>query len=481
MSPPCLVMSYKTLVLNHTKMLQDIDHFLSFNVDLNALPAIQSLSKDDSSSPFTLPVYHGELLAKSKFNNDYESLVLARLARDKARIKGRYSRTTTTSSSSSSRTFNKLQPQQDPDPYQAGVFDVLGAYVALFSIGTPPVRSPLLVDTGSDFVWWQCSPCRNCPKRKFPPVYIPEKSSTYYAFHCFKVECNKTYTFVQGCDDYNRCRYEAVYGDNSNSSGILAYEKISPYNNPQLTMMNPFVFGCAEALYGDDEGNEIFSGILGLDQSPPSLIGQLKATNFTLCLPTHDQILGSELRIHYLPPENDPESITVPIVPNSYDTNYFVALNGVAVGGEMVPIPAELFEIRGPEDGGTLFDSGTTITWFPPDAYIMFRDQFREKTRSFFDWARPRDIFDTCYRIPRHSLLGRVASVEFYFKGVGVPYTLQIDQILQLVDRKKRVYCLAFTNHFKNYTILGNWQFQRVGLSFNLAAKTLNINPDFCR
>lgn len=51
-------------------------------------------------------------------------------------------------------------------------------YVISISFGTPPQLFTGMVDTGSDLVWIQCSPCINCYTTHPHPVFDPTNSST---------------------------------------------------------------------------------------------------------------------------------------------------------------------------------------------------------------------------------------------------------------------------------------------------------------
>ncbi|KHN35117.1 Putative aspartic protease [Glycine soja] len=61
-----------------------------------------------------------------------------------------------------------------------------GDYLMKLTLGTPPVDVYGLVDTGSDLVWEQCTPCQGCYKQKnpmfdpmidsvTPATYLPQK------------------------------------------------------------------------------------------------------------------------------------------------------------------------------------------------------------------------------------------------------------------------------------------------------------------
>ncbi|MGV7440070.1 pepsin-like aspartyl protease, partial [Mycobacterium kansasii] len=65
-----------------------------------------------------------------------------------------------------------------------------GEYFTRLGIGTPPKYSYMVVDTGSDVVWIQCSPCRKCYSQS-DPVFDPTKSSSFVGVTCRSPLCQR--------------------------------------------------------------------------------------------------------------------------------------------------------------------------------------------------------------------------------------------------------------------------------------------------
>ncbi|XP_040383234.1 aspartyl protease family protein 2-like [Oryza brachyantha] len=100
-----------------------------------------------------------------------------------------------------------------------------GEYFALIGVGTPSTKALLVIDTGSDLVWLQCSPCRRCYAQK-GRVFDPRGSSTYRRIPCTSPQCRGLR--YPGCDSGGTggCRYMIAYGDGSSSTGDLATDKL---------------------------------------------------------------------------------------------------------------------------------------------------------------------------------------------------------------------------------------------------------------
>ncbi|CAN6712151.1 unnamed protein product [Malus baccata var. baccata] len=60
---------------------------------------------------------------------------------------------------------------------QSRIIASAGEYLMNVSIGTPPVEVLGIADTGSDLIWTQCKPCKQCFNQN-PPLFDPKKSGT---------------------------------------------------------------------------------------------------------------------------------------------------------------------------------------------------------------------------------------------------------------------------------------------------------------
>ncbi|GAV76682.1 Asp domain-containing protein, partial [Cephalotus follicularis] len=101
-----------------------------------------------------------------------------------------------------------------------------GEYVALVGVGSSLHTMHMLVDTGSAFIWWQCSTCIDCyPQRDI--LFNPAESSSYQDIMCNSDQCGDhvSGSVALHCDKVtNSCRaYEYV----SVVKGYLASETIT--------------------------------------------------------------------------------------------------------------------------------------------------------------------------------------------------------------------------------------------------------------
>ncbi|MED6206253.1 hypothetical protein PIB30_024840, partial [Stylosanthes scabra] len=112
----------------------------------------------------------------------------------------------------------------------------------VLSIGTPPVEAFVIADTGSDLIWTQCLPCRNCYNQTLP-IFDPARSCTFKSI---------------SCNSNNACTYKYEYGDNSTTIGNLATES---FRIGSLVVPN-IAFGCSHESFGLFYKTD--NGIIGL-------------------------------------------------------------------------------------------------------------------------------------------------------------------------------------------------------------------------
>ncbi|PHT42156.1 hypothetical protein CQW23_16181 [Capsicum baccatum] len=128
--------------------------------------------------------------------------------------------------------------------------------------------------------------------------------------------------------------------------------------------------------------------------------------------------------------------------------------------------------------GGVIVDTGTTLTRFPTDIYIIFRTIFRSEVRDIPMFEYPAEPFDTCYANPDNIEL-HFPVVKLYFGSVDSSHELVLAQE-RVVLKIHGLYCLAFIGWKPAFSILGINQLQGVGLTFDTSANTLDFDVDAC-
>ncbi|KAL0339204.1 UNVERIFIED_CONTAM: Aspartic proteinase CDR1 [Sesamum angustifolium] len=221
------------------------------------------------------------------------------------------------------------------------VFPDKGEYLMKFSIGTPPVETLAIADTGSDLTWIRCNrPSSLCLHQK-APLFEPTHSSTYKPISCTSSPCNSLLGSAF-CDGFKGiCRYTAEYGDGSFSNGDLAAEtmKLGTVTIPNVTI------GCG---YHDKSSfGASASGIAGLGGGKASLItkmGPLIRGKFSYCLVPHlsEMSKSSKMSFGDHAVVSGHNVVTTPIVARPPNTFYFLTLEAITIGNKRIDLMALL-------------------------------------------------------------------------------------------------------------------------------------------
>ncbi|TMX01667.1 hypothetical protein EJD97_023993 [Solanum chilense] len=464
-------------ILDVSKSIQNTLQVLSLNIkSLQHQEAIQqeqpvysssSSSSLLSSSALSISIYPRSSLVKPQ-HTDYTSLTLSRLARDSARVSSlnamlQLSPTNFTYSHRKSvRTMSG--PGEFQTPLISGTSQGSGEYFARLGIGEPAKEFYMVIDTGSDINWLQCEPCDVCYQQT-DPIFNPSDSSTYNQVPCNSPVCAALE--LSGCYT-DTCMYQVSYGDGSFTEGELATETVSFGDSGSFPNV---AIGCGH----DNEG--LFTGsagLLGLGGGSLSLPSQVKATSFSYCLVDRDSDSSSTLEFNSAGPS---DSVFAPLLRNSRrDTFFYIGLEGISVGGEMLQVPASIFQVDDNGRGGIIVDSGTAVTRLQSSAYSALRDTFVKYAQNLPS-AGEFELFDTCFDLSSMSI-ANVPTVAFHFSG-GRTLPLRAQNTVVPVDSSGK-YCLAFASTDESMSIIGNVQQQGIRVSYDLSNNLVGFSPDKC-
>ncbi|XP_008813298.2 aspartyl protease APCB1 [Phoenix dactylifera] len=320
---------------------------------------------------------------------------------------------------------NKLEASSSARfPVRGNVFPD-GQYYTSILVGNPPRPYFLDVDTGSDLTWIQCdAPCSSCAKGPHP-LYKPTKGKIVPPGDsmCLEMQSNQNLGYCESCP---QCDYEIEYADHSSSMGVLARDQM------YLTVANggrtklDFVFGCAY----DQQGQLLASpaktdGILGLGRGKISLPSQLA-----------NQGILSNVVGHCFTSEADGGGYMflgddfvprwgmtwVPILGDL--TNYYRArVLKISYGGQQLKVGR-----KGGNVIQVVFDSGSSYTYFPNEAYASLVASLKYVSRGLVrDDSDP--TLPICWRanFPVRSL----KDVKQFFE----PVTLQFEKKWGIMSR----------------------------------------------
>ncbi|CAF2254132.1 unnamed protein product [Brassica napus] len=297
-------------------------------------------SQYPTSSSFSLQL-HSRASVRGTEHTDYNSLTLARLHRDSARVKSLTARLylaiNNITKADLKHTMYTTEQEEIEAPLISGTTQGSGEYFTRVGIGSPAREVYMVLDTGSDVNWLQCAPCAEC-YHQTEPIFEPTTSSSYATLSCDAPQCKA----LEASECRNAtCLYEVSYGDGSFTAGDFATETFTIGS----ASVDNVAVGCGHSNQGLFVGA---AGLLGLGGGLLALPSQLNTTSFSYCLVDRDSDTSSTVEFGSDIPN---DAVVAPLLRNhQLDTFYYLGLTGISVGGEMLEIPASSFEMD--ESGG---------------------------------------------------------------------------------------------------------------------------------
>lgn len=372
-------------------------------------------------------------------------------------------------------------------PLISGAASGSGQYFAGISIGTPPQRLLLVADTGSDLTWVKCSACRRRCSAHHPPgsAFLARHSSSFSPSHCFDSACQLVpHPSHSHCNRTTRvhtpCLYSYSYTDGSLTSGIFSQETTSLNSTSGKEFHIPGLrFGCGFHISGPSFQSA--TGVMGLGRGPISFSTQLGhrfGNKFSYCLmdytlsppPTSYLVIGGVSRNNHLQ--------STPLITSSLSpTFYYVGIKAVIINGQKLPISSSVWDLDDLGNGGTIIDSGTTLSFVPYPAYREILSVMRKRVR-LPRLSESTPGFDLCYNVsgvirpslPRMSFLLVGGSV---FDPPPGNY---------FVDTEADVKCLALqaVNSPSGFSVIGNLMQQGFLFEFDNGSSRLSFSRNGC-
>lgn len=299
---------------------------------------------------------------------------------------------------------NRRRPQL---PVTSAASSGSGQYLVSLHLGTPPQPLLLIADTGSDLTWVSCSACRRgCSPRA--SLFHPRRSASFAPHHCYDPAC-KLVPHPKKAPRCNRtrlhstCRYKYSYADGSLTSGFFSTETTS-FNTTAAAKplkFQRFSFGCG--FWNSGPSFSGGDGVLGLGRGPISFSSQLGREfghKFSYCLmdytlsppPTSYLLIGGaatgKSKLRYTPLLINPLSPTF----------YYIKIESLSINDVKLRISPSVWAIDEYGNGGTVVDSGTTITFLPEPAYRVALAVFARLVK-LPESAQPVPGFDLCLNV----------------------------------------------------------------------------------
>ncbi|GLU03992.1 hypothetical protein SLE2022_211590 [Rubroshorea leprosula] len=436
--------------------------------------------------------------------NEPKKSVVESTMRDLSRIQTLHRRVVekknqnTISRLSKDRKQQSVAPAAAPESYtsgqmvatlESGVSLGSGEYFIDVFIGTPAKHFRLILDTGSDLNWIQCVPCYDCFEQN-GPYYDPKDSGSFRNISCHDERCNLVSSpdLLQPCKAENQtCPYYYWYGDSSNTTGDFALETFtvnltSPTGKSEFMQVENVMFGCGHWNRGLFHGA---AGLLGFGRGPLSFSSQLKSLyghSFSYCLVDRNSNTSVSSKLIFGEDKdllNHPKLNFTSFVAgkeNPVDTFYYVQIKSILVGGEVLNIPEETWQLSSDGAGGTIIDSGTTLTYFADPAYEIIKEAFVKKIKGY-PVLKDFPVLDLCYNVPGVEKM-ELPEFGILFADGGV-WNFPVENYFIQLD--KEVVCLAILETPRSpLSIIGNYQQQNFHILYDTKKSRLGYAPMNC-
>lgn len=161
------------------------------------------------------------------------------------------------------------------------------------------------------------------------------------------------------------------------------------------------------------------------------------------------------------------------------NTFYYVQLKGILVGGEMLDIPSNTWGVSKEDgSGGTIIDSGTTLSYFPEPAYKAIRQAFVDRMDKAYPLIADFPVLSPCYNV---SGVERVEVPEFSLLFAdGAVWDFPAENYFIRLDTEG-IMCLAVLGTPRSaMSIIGNYQQQNFHVLYDLHHNRLGFAPRRC-
>ncbi|CAM8950991.1 unnamed protein product [Rhodiola kirilowii] len=398
-------------------------------------------------------------------------------------------------------------------------------YTLTLSIGSssPPQSISMYMDTGSDVIWFPCSPfecilCEGELENHLLSSFNLTASSTATMLHCSSSHCSTVHSAaptsdlcaISGCPldsiELNNCPTSSLcppfyyaYGDGSLVARLHSDKLSIPSMKQQLQNLT---FGCAHTTLAEP------IGVAGFGRGRLSLPAQLATVSphlgnqFSYCLISHSfkshkirrpspLILGRRDQETKTQKADNKPVVYTPMLDNpKHPYFYCVGLTGISIGKKLIPAPTRMSLVDSNGDGGLVVDSGTTFTMLPARFYQSIAAEFDERVNGV--WKRLSELELTtglshCYYLNDDvARRGSIPSLTLHFGNVSSSsVTLpKRNYFYEFMDggnkeKKRRVGCLMLINGGDELGgpsgILGNYFQQGFEVVYDLDEKRVGF------
>ncbi|KAM1004151.1 hypothetical protein ACFX13_004450 [Malus domestica] len=371
-----------------------------------------------------------------------------------------------------------------------------GQYLVKIKIGTPPQRFMLIADTGSDLTWINCR--YRCGKRcgthkgrlQHKRVFHADLSSSFKSVPCSSNLCrvglSGMFSLNQCPTPSSPCKYDYSYLEGAHAFGLFANETVwASTASGRRTKLENVIVGCTDHIKGGGGTGSIRDGdgILGLGFGRNSFTTKAALNfggKFSYCLV--DQQSPRNVSSYLTFGGHKPATLrkkmryTKLVVGNSDEKGSFYGVNvkGISVGGKMLGIPPRVWDEN--LKGGTVVDSGTTLTFLKMPAYNAVMDVMTRALSKLKKLPTEGDPFEFCFS-PKGFNESLVPKFAIHFAdGAKFEPPVKAYALNVAVGRM----CLGFVPTNVGPSVIGSIMQQHHLWEYDMGGKKLGFTPSPC-
>ncbi|KAG9137610.1 hypothetical protein Leryth_011352 [Lithospermum erythrorhizon] len=362
---------------------------------------------------------------------------------------------------------------------RAGADDGVGQYFVTLKAGTPGGEYQVVADTGSDLSWVHClNRCGRGDRRQRRRnttrgrLFCGDYSSSFKALPCSSRMCK-----VDLANLFSLVRY----ADGSAAMGLFANETITvQLTNGREKKLHNTLLGCSQRSKG--QTFEIADGVLGLGYSKYSFA--VKAAKhyggkFSYCLVDHLSTKNISNYLSFYSREVTTNSRIkmqhTELILGVLSSFYAVQIEGISIDNVILNIPREVFDANG--KGGTILDSGTSLTFLTKPAYLPVIDSLKKSLSNFKKVDLGIGPLGFCFDSTgfQESLIPRLV---FHFAN-GAKFIPHVKSYV--IDAAPNVKCLGILSaSWPGQSVIGNIMQQEHVWEFDLVNRKLGFSPSTC-
>ncbi|XP_062094118.1 aspartic proteinase Asp1-like [Humulus lupulus] len=292
-------------------------------------------------------------------------------------------------------------------PIHGNVYPV-GSYNVTLNIGQPPKPYFLDPDTGSDLTWLQCdAPCVHCTESPHP-LYQPSNDLVA----CRDPLCLALHSpGTPRCDNPEQCDYEVEYADGGSSLGVLLKDSFSLNFTNGVQLKPRLALGCGYDQLPGSSRHPV-DGVLGIGRGQTSIVSQLNNQGLVRNVVGHCLSGRGGGFLFFGDDLYDSSRVTWAPMSHEYTKHYSPGYAELKFDGKPT----------GVKDLLTIFDSGSSYTYFNSQAYqaLTFLIK-RELSERVFKEAPEDNTLSLCWKGKRP--FKSIRDIRKYFKTIALDFT----------------------------------------------------------